>query len=937
MIDPCGPVAWGAAIGRYRHMPARGRPTARLPFIAIAVVFLVGRGDTALPDSLPSVPSGARPGPDVLYAAPADAPQLENRDPRFRAAPLLVSGAEAYVAGEYLYQDYLYDDYGSDTNGAGATPLSPNTGDITYPTDRARYGGNAADLVEFRISVAPDSVAYRITLNTLLAPDSTIVVIAFDTDHDALTGVATLPRDPGAPFPGTDEAITIWGSGAEHTRFSFPLPVTTPLAVSTDLDANQMTVVVPRTVSDPSTVWRTTVAVGLYDPATGGWLRPQSSATATTPGGAGPLDPLPSGIFNLAFRFDEPFVASDTPPDTKQAAAIRNHTPTAYAHDIDFGALSAGVNSSTVPASGMQIRMFASHLALGEGRDFTKFPAYLGSLQPYSLYVPTTYSPTTPAGLTLNLHSLAEHYWQYNGKIVNQQIGEQRGNLVATSLSRGPDGWYEHEGEYDTFEMWSDVAAHFNLDPDRTAISGYSMGGYATYRLGTLYPDLFGKAFSQVGPPAEGIWLPPAPPTGGYRGTPPGPAPVSPAPATLTNLWLENARNVPYLNLAGSSDQLVPLAGPRAQNLGAPELGIRGFDQLGYRFRFLIFTPADHFALAINNYDFPMAPAFLGDAHVDRNPPHVTFAYVPDADDPGLGLVHDHAYWLSALELANLTPGASTPSKGVVDAFSHGFGVGDPASTAGTAQGTLGPFTYQEFNRSWATPPAIPVANVLDLTLRNIASVRIDLARANLDSQQDLTVPVDADSSGTLELDGTFPGGRSVLRDGAILPGGSAGPAGATIPVSPGSHVYQITALGPFELRRVRLSIVGGGLDRLALRGRIHALLAQLGLPGASLTVTLANAGGDFFSATVPAASLVPNRHGTRSRFRDPSATVAGGITSLTIGGRRRTDLRMRARNLNLAGAAPGPFTTRITIGSRILLASGSLRSIAHGTRLSFP
>jgi hypothetical protein len=170
--------------------------------------------------SLPAVASGARPGPDVLYAPPPAAPQLENRHPRFQAAPLLVSGHEAYVAGEYLYQDWLYDDYGSDSDGLGAVPLSPRVGNAEYPTNRARYGNNAADLVELRIDVAPDSVAYRITLNTLLEPDTTIVTLAFDTDRNPATGAAILPRDPGAPFPGTDEVITIWGSGAEHSRLA---------------------------------------------------------------------------------------------------------------------------------------------------------------------------------------------------------------------------------------------------------------------------------------------------------------------------------------------------------------------------------------------------------------------------------------------------------------------------------------------------------------------------------------------------------------------------------------------------------------------------------------------------------------------------------------------------------------------------------------------
>jgi len=164
----------------------------------IAAVVLAA-ASVARAGSLPTVSSGARPGPDVLYAPPPAAPQLENRNARFSAPPLLVSGQEAYVAGEYLYQDFLYDDYGSDTDGQGASGLSPRVGDIKYPTNTARYGGNAADLVEFRVAVAADSVAYRITLNTLLEADSTIVAIAFDTDHNAITGTATLPRDPARP------------------------------------------------------------------------------------------------------------------------------------------------------------------------------------------------------------------------------------------------------------------------------------------------------------------------------------------------------------------------------------------------------------------------------------------------------------------------------------------------------------------------------------------------------------------------------------------------------------------------------------------------------------------------------------------------------------------------------------------------------------------
>src|SRR5436309_16072086 len=111
---------------RRPNMPKSNAFLLLLPFVAAA---------SAGASSLPSVPSGALPGPPVLYQPAPAAPQLENRDPRFTSAPLLVSGNEAYVSGEYLYQDFLYDDYGSDTDNMGGNPLSPRTGDITYPTD----------------------------------------------------------------------------------------------------------------------------------------------------------------------------------------------------------------------------------------------------------------------------------------------------------------------------------------------------------------------------------------------------------------------------------------------------------------------------------------------------------------------------------------------------------------------------------------------------------------------------------------------------------------------------------------------------------------------------------------------------------------------------------------------------------------------------------
>ena len=131
--------------------------------------------------SLPAAEGSApRPGPAVLYEAPATAPQLENRKGSiWKAAPILVSGASAYRRGEFLYQGYIYDDHGAKelvdpTNpmispggdSSGGDTFSEPDGTYTYPTGPG-YDENAANLVELRVKPHKKSTAFRITLNTL--------------------------------------------------------------------------------------------------------------------------------------------------------------------------------------------------------------------------------------------------------------------------------------------------------------------------------------------------------------------------------------------------------------------------------------------------------------------------------------------------------------------------------------------------------------------------------------------------------------------------------------------------------------------------------------------------------------------------------------------------------------------------------------------------
>src|SRR3954468_9059310 len=164
---------------------------------------------------LPQVGSGHRPGPDALYGPPADAPQLRNAAP-WKATPILVSGAQAYRDGEWLYQDFLYDDHGAAGSPAPDAPVGPNAflfapsaGTFTYPTNPV-YANNAADLVELRVRPLADATAFRVTLNTLKDADRTAFTIALGSSP------APLPWRHGAGVSSPAQLfLTVHGASAE--------------------------------------------------------------------------------------------------------------------------------------------------------------------------------------------------------------------------------------------------------------------------------------------------------------------------------------------------------------------------------------------------------------------------------------------------------------------------------------------------------------------------------------------------------------------------------------------------------------------------------------------------------------------------------------------------------------------------------------------------
>jgi len=488
---------------------------------------------------------------------------------------------------------------------------------------------------------------------------------------------------------------------------------------------------------------RLAAGVGLWDADAGQYLLPATSRGESSPGGAG-ASSGPAAFFNVAFRGDEPFPAPTESEqaivnaawwrDRAQGTALAAGDISEFFARVRFRKLARRVrDNSDVPKTGAMDRIYGSRFELSQGADFTvdcftgdaaTCPGqYQGRLQPYAIYIPKKPRPKRGYGLTLLLHSLSANYNQYLGTRNQSQFGERgAGSIVITPEARGPDEFYENYGAADVFDVWSDVARRYKLDPGWTVTTGYSMGGIGTFRLAAHYPDLFARIQPTVGDEGE-------------------------------LEVLASLRNVPVLMWNNHGDELVNNAGFQET---ADEL-----DALGYRYELDAFQPCanpgcsalfpNHLQLAINDWYAPAAD-FLGEARVERNPAHVTYVVNPARNYPELDLVGDHAYWLSGLELRD---GAES---GEIDALSHGFGVGDPEpGDTETGMGTLeggnfGSLLYTFQKKTWGERPSQPPQNRVVVSATGIASAVLHVKRARVAC--DVEVEIESDGPLTVELAG---------------------------------------------------------------------------------------------------------------------------------------------------------------------------------------
>ena len=694
----------------------------------------------------------------------------------WRGDATMLSGETRVSEGELIQDDWLYDDYGADFDNVSNTPvfraaLAPTRGDYRYPTNSARYGYNAADLRQLRVSASGAGLHIAAFLQTMKVPDAAAVTLAIDTGR-AREGSAW-PDGVGIDSPAADTFITFWGSGGWITdrrgrreRLRRQVVNLAENAIEVDVPWRSIPYVRGRAV--------TLYAVsGLADPQAGSYMQvPVGPASATQPGGG---QPGGTAVFDAAFDPQEEWTRAVGSHwgEERQSRLLAERTLSIFGQRVRLSDLEGGVTEPYSPVPGrFYNRIFRSSQSYGEGINLKQpsgqnaggspDPQFLSPHQPYGLYLPDDYAAGQPAPLLLNGHSLDVNHNEYQAVSPNlfNQLGDERSSIVITPLARGMDTWYIDSGFKDVLEAWDDLRANYSVDEDRTAIGGYSMGGYMTYRMGLLMPDRFAAANPYVGPPAYQMWVPPAPPQ------PPGDYDV----AGQTNNIVANGLNLPFEINNGGIDELVPAAGPIQQ--------AQSFRDAGNPHLFYFYPESDHFALILAD-EWGHTRDFL-DQHATRNlsPDEVRYKRYPSMDLPQHGLRFDGAYWVDGMAVRapgdSCSPGTAQceSASGQVEAYTlgHGRARGTTQSVTTAFPGPPFPATVQGTNRV----PGAPIAdqNRFEATFTNLSAAAFETSRMGLDPGEVLTAALTvATGPGafTLTLRGSFPAVTATL-DGQPVP-----------------------------------------------------------------------------------------------------------------------------------------------------------------------
>ena len=114
-----------------------------------------------------------------------------------------------------------------------------------------------------------------------------------------------------------------------------------------------------------------------------------------------------------------------------------------------------------------------------------------GSIQPYAITIPENYKPSTKEWLEVILHgrgaTLNEVSFIYSHDRAKPTPSDHE--FIKLDVYGRGNVAYRWAGETEVFEAIESVRKRYNIDPDRIALRGFSMGGGGAWHLGLHFPD----------------------------------------------------------------------------------------------------------------------------------------------------------------------------------------------------------------------------------------------------------------------------------------------------------------------------------------------------------------------------------------------------------------------------------------------------------------
>ena len=461
-----------------------------------------------LADSVPGIP-GLPTGVPAAATAPEPAlPEPSSSQWPFPNDFSRTSGTGLLSGGASLWTDFVYDDHGplgspvGQAESAKVSSLALPHGGFSYPEGPADKNG--ADIFRAAVGYANGATYWRVDWNTLASANVPIAEWTFSTESPTPAAGSAWPANAGVSSAGIQYALIVSAQHAELLEAASGLPVAgAELHTEVNMQSRSFIVRIPTSVLPVSGSWQVRLAAGLANP--------EGTEFATVPAEDGGI-PGGTNIYNATFRSYKQESELVCPTEALADSAIApllqselggseettaNHIPVTecgnywmendqantlssgnvskYALTVNWASLAARESTPEPQPTGYSTRWYVTPLELGQGvkeaeeaNTYTG-PTYLGRVQPYSVYVPTTYNPSTPTPLTWILHSLGVNYNQY-GALAPSQLQEEcqdRNSICATTEGFSDGGWYFKEAQVDFWDVWHQLADDYNLDPGR--------------------------------------------------------------------------------------------------------------------------------------------------------------------------------------------------------------------------------------------------------------------------------------------------------------------------------------------------------------------------------------------------------------------------------------------------------------------------------------